>query len=33
MSNLTQLEINRLEGKYHRVLVKKEVAHKMGDII
>ena len=30
MPDLTQLEIQRLEGKYHRALVKKEVAHEMG---
>ncbi len=30
MNRLTQLEINRLETKYHRALLKKEVAHEMG---
>ena len=27
---LVELEVNRLEDKYHRALVKKEVAHEMG---
>lgn len=30
MSELTQLEIDRLESKYHRALCKTEVAHEMG---
>ena len=30
MSELTQLEMSRLEGKYHRALVKKEVAREIG---
>ena len=29
MNNLTQLEIDRLESKYHRALVKTEVSHEM----
>ena len=32
MSEITELELNRLEKKYTRALNKKEMAHELGDI-
>ncbi len=32
MSEITELEMKRLENKYKRALTKKEMAHELGDI-